>query len=154
MKITDSEGLNQLLKGATPQSPKKPSNTAEFKTMLSESLGETNQNEKVSEAPRLTELYSVPKIDDIKFQSGLVDKAARVIDLMELYTSSLSNPRKTLRDIEPELMRFVQEAQSLHDECLKTSDPDTEMKNITESLLRTARLEALRFQRGDYLDTE
>ena len=51
-------------------------------------------------------------------------------------------------------MAFIEEAQSLHEEYISTGNTDDELRNIMEDLLRAARLEGARFQRGDYLDSE
>jgi hypothetical protein len=51
-------------------------------------------------------------------------------------------------------MTFIEEAHSLHEEYINSGNANTELKKIMEDLLRAARLEGTRFNRGDYLDSE
>lgn len=153
MKITSPEGLQQT----RPESihPKKDSvGSANFDNILRKAMDKPDANGNVQRASRLSEPRSVQSLGKPALQTGYLKKTSRVIDLMDTYANSLSNPQKTLKDIEPELMKFLEEAQSLHEDYLSAGKTNTELKNIMEDLLRAARLEGVRFQRGDYLDSD
>lgn len=154
MKITGPENLNQPIQVDAP-SPKDADRAADFSNMLREALDHSDAPGSVQKSAPLSEPRIVQGYGDSSFQdAGLAEKASRAIDLLDAYANALSNPHKTLRDIEPELTAFVSEAQSLYDAYLETDRDDPQLDTIMEELLRTARLEGLRFQRGDYLDTQ
>ncbi len=153
MKITGPENLNQPIQEGHP-SPKGPDQAANFDNMLRDALGHSDSSGGVQNSAQLSEPLAVQGCRGPSFETtSLADRASGVIDLLDSYASALSDPHKTLRDIEPELTAFVSETQSLHEAYLETDRDDPRLDAIMEELLRTARLEGLRFQRGDYLDT-
>lgn len=154
MKIIGPENLQQSHPGSTPGT-KNSVGTANFGNMLQDAMDQTESANGVQKAAPLAEPKAVQGIGQQAFQpAGLVDRTSRAIDLLETYSKALSDPQKTLRDIEPELTAFVNETESLYDEYLQTSHDDPQLKSVMEDLLRTAKLEDIRFRRGDYLDTE
>jgi hypothetical protein len=153
MKITNPEGIQQA-RTEKAHSKKDPLGAANFSYALSEALKKPDLTEGAQETFRLSEPRSIQNLGKANLQTDYVDKTSRVIDLMDAYANSLSNPQKTLNDIEPELTTFIEEARNLHDKYANSENATPELKNIIEDLLRTARLEAARFQRGDYLDSE
>lgn len=154
MKITGPDSLQQIQPGNIPTS-KGPGKKTGFGNMLREALGQPNPAGGVQSGDRLTEPRAVQNIGQQPAQpGGLANRTSRAIDLLENYSRALSDPQKTLREIEPELTAFVSETESLYDDFLKTNRDDPLLKNVMEELLRTARLEGIRFRRGDYLDTE
>lgn len=154
MKISGPESLQQTQPGSTPGT-KKTGKTADFGNMLQEALNQPNTTGDVQKTPQLSEPQAVQNIGLPAFHpDSIVDRTSRAIDLLETYSEALSDPQKTLRDIEPELAAFVNETESLYDEYLETGHDDPRLKRVMEDIVRTARLEGIRFQRGDYLDTE
>jgi len=153
MKITGPEGLQQT-QPEKVHLRKDPVGSTGFGNVLREALGQPKVNGDIHGTSRLSEPRSVQSPGGPALQSGFIDKTSRVINLMDTYAKSLSNPKKTLKDIEPELLAFIEEAQSLHEEYVTSGNTNTELKTIMVDLLRAARLEGARFQRGDYLDPE
>lgn len=154
MKIIGPENLQQTQPGSTP-AQKRPGDTTGFGNMLREALDQPNSMEGSRDAAPLSEPRAVQNIGQQAFHAdSIVDRTSRAIDLLETYSKALSDPQKTLRDVEPELTAFVSETESLYNEYLLAGNDNPRLKNVMEDLLRTARLERIRFQRGDYLDTE
>lgn len=154
MKITGPESLQQTQPGSAPGA-EEPGKTADFGNMFREALDQPKSTGDLQKSVPLSEPRAVQNIGQPAFQpESLVDRTSRAIDLLEIYSKALSDPQKTLRDIEPELTAFVSETQSLYDEYLEKAHNDPRLKSVMEDLLRTAQLENIRFQRGDYLDTE
>lgn len=154
MKIIGPDSLQQIRPGSTSTS-KGPGKTTGFGNTLREALNQPNPADGVQRGARLSEPRAVQNIGQQPVQPGsLADRTSRAIDLLENYSNALSDPQKTLREVEQELTAFVSETESLHDAYLKTNREDPLLKNVMEELLRTARLEGIRFRRGDYLDTE
>ena len=153
MKITGLEGQPQVRPGP-PHSPDSPG-SADFNKLLRESLEPDDTETRIQKKAPLAEPRSIQNIGRLSpLPSEFESRTARVIDLMDRYAQSLSDPGKTLKDIEPDLLKFIEEARSLHETYLKTENTDTRLTRIMEDLHRTSRLEAVRFQRGDYLDSE
>lgn len=154
MKIIGPESLQQTKPGSTP-ARKHPNDTANFGNVLRETLDRPNSTDDIQGASHLSEPRAAQNIGQQAFQpENFADRTSRAIDLLEIYSKTLSDPQKTLRDIEPELTAFVKETESLYDEYLQTGHDDPRLKSVMEDLLRTAQLEGIRFRRGDYLDTE
>ena len=153
MKITNPEGLQQT-RPEKVHSKKDSVDSTSFDNELLKALGKPDMNNDIRKTARLSEPRFVQRLGEPGLQAGYVDKTSRVINLMDTYAKSLSDPKKTLKDIEPELMTFIEEAQSLHEEYISTGNTNDDLKNIMEDLLRAARLESVRFHRGDYLDSE
>lgn len=153
MKITTPEGLQQ----ARPEkvhSQKVTVGSGSFEGAMREALEKQNVDGAIKKTAHLSEPRPIQNFGEPRFQTAYIDRTSRVIDLMDTYAKSLSNPGKTLKEIEPELMMFIDEAQSLHEEYINSGNTNRELKNIMEDLLRAARLESARFNRGDYLDSE
>jgi hypothetical protein len=153
MKITDPEGLQQNYPEKIRQDKDRIGSNS-FNNILKETLWEKDPNDTIQKASHLSEPLSIQPFNEMTLGTDYVDRTSRLIDLMDAYTKSLSNPQKTLKDIEPELLTFIEEAQNLHEAYANSGSPNAELKAIMEALLRTARLEGARFQRGDYLDSE
>ena len=154
MKITGPENLSQTIPGNSP-SAKPPDRAANFSDMLRETLNQSGSSGAAQKTSSLSEPKAVQNLSQSSFGSAsFTDRASRVIDLLDSYTSALSNPHQTLREIEPQLMTFVNETHSLYEAYLESDRGDPVLKSIMEDLLRTAKLEGIRFQRGDYLDRD
>lgn len=91
---------------------------------------------------------------EVANQPSILSKTQEVIDLMDLYADALSDPKKSLKEIEPTLNNFVNEAESVHQAYSQNESKSGELTRILDDLRRAARLEQIRFRRGDYLDTE
>jgi hypothetical protein len=153
MKITNPDGLQQLHQESTQPLKKSPGDS-DFNRALQKAMAFPDAKNAVKHSTGLSEPRAVSGIGKPTLQTSYINKTTRVISLLDQYTKSLSNPEKTLKDIEPELMQFIDEAETLHEDYLKTTNPDTGLKTIMDDLLRAARLESIRFQRGDYLDSD
>jgi hypothetical protein len=154
MKIIGPDTLQKAQPESTHTS-KRNDKTTHFDNLLRETI---DPKDSTGAAPKGTPLSEPRAAQNIGEQSvsadSLLGRTSRAIDLLETYTKALSDPQKSLRAVEPELLAFVNETRSLYDEYLETDQDDPRLKSVMEDLLRTARLEGIRFQRGDYLDPE
>ncbi len=152
MKTTGLENI-QPLPSKVPQPQKHAGRTADFENMLRKTLDHSNSPGTSTNCIGLSEPRALQNFGQSTLQSeNLTDKASRAIDLLEEYSNALSDPRETLKDIEPKLSAFINETESIYKQYTETDTDNAEMKDIMESLLRTARSEAVRFRRGDYVD--
>lgn len=153
MKITGPEGLQQP-RPEKDHLKKDPIGAIGFGNALRKALETPDMNSEVRKLSRLAEPHAAERFGEPVLEPVYIDKTSRVINLMDAYARSLSNPQKTLKDIEPDLTAFIKEARSLREEYMNAGNANPELMTILEDLLRTARLEGVRFQRGDYLDPE
>lgn len=154
MKITGPDNLQQPQPGST-HSPKGTDQASGFRDMLRETIdqpGPTSAAQKASPLPEPRAIHNAGQ--QLLQPASLTESASKAIDMLDSYSKALANPGKTLRDIEPELKAFVHQTESLYEEYLDSGQDDPMLKSVMDELLRTARLEDVRFQRGDYLDTE
>lgn len=153
MKIIGPEGLQQPKQDETRASKDLRSGEA-FGDMLQRAVGRDGASSTVQKNATLSEPQAIRSFVSPAIQSGdFTGEASRAIDLLETYSDALSNPQKTLKDIEPTLSAFISETESMYNDYIESGNENAELKEIMESLLRTARSEAVRFQRGDYLDS-
>jgi hypothetical protein len=154
MKITKPEGLPQV----PPQintTKAKQTETSEFARALQKAAQAKSPAGAMPLTPqRLAEPRPVSMPTAISNQPSILSKAQEVIDLMDFYANSLSDPQKSLKDIEPALNSFVNEAENVHNEYTQNTKTSGELTRILDDLRRAARLEQIRFRRGDYLDSE
>jgi hypothetical protein len=153
MKITGPETTIQPGQVESP-TPDTPGRSLTFGNMLQEAMDHSDATGPVQKPAPLSEPLAIQGSEGLSFKTAdFAQRTSRAIDLLDSYTNALAAPHKTLRDIEPELKAFVSEAQSLYEDYRETPHDDPQFDAIMEELLRAARLEELRFQRGDYLDT-
>jgi hypothetical protein len=153
MKIIgpDSPQQTQQVKS---NSPSPSDNGGDFGNMFQKVFHQGDSASTVQKSTSLSEPMAVqPFVPVSSGTSNLADKASQAIDLLESYSNALSDPRKSLKDIEPALSAFIDETESMYRDYTESDNDDAELKEVMDSLLRTARSEAVRFQRGDYLDS-
>lgn len=154
MKITKPDGLPPV----QPKFNTGEGNKAEmsdFQKVLQKATQKMAPAGAMPLTPRgLAEPTPISMPTDISNQSSILNKTQEVIDLMDNYANSLSDPQKTLKEIEPTLNSFVNEAENVHREYVRHENKSGELTKILDDLRRAARLEQIRFRRGDYIDSE
>ena len=83
--------------------------------------------------------------------TGIVDKTENLLEMMESYTRSMEDPKKSLKDMAPLIDTIQQEASNLVAETDKKVPGDTALKKIVNEFAVTANVEYLKFYRGDYI---
>ena len=81
----------------------------------------------------------------------VLQHAYDILDLLEQYSQALHNSHMTLKGIEPILTRIDQEVKGLELQSRDDVAQDDELARIVNEIAVTARVEALKFQRGDYI---
>ena len=92
-----------------------------------------------------------PLLDRGLVEHSVLQHAYDVLDLLEEYSQALHNSHMTLKAIEPILTRIEQEVKGLEVQSGANVAQDDELAGIVNEIAVTARLEALKFQRGDYI---
>jgi hypothetical protein len=77
--------------------------------------------------------------------------ASKVLDILEEYAQALENPQKSLKSIEPIVIRMQQELKGLDVRSMSHAGQHEELAELVNQIAITASVEALKFQRGDYI---
>lgn len=151
MKIDDN---HQILKNLYPgnKSDPQPALGDKFGDILKETMG-TGKQKVVGPRPT-TFVNSLAGIQPTAtFDSDrhvALDRVENLIDLLDQYRQKLSDPRITLKTIDPIIREIDQQKEKLAP--LLDSLPDGEkLKDIVNKTLVTASLEITKFYRGDYI---
>ncbi len=100
-------------------------------------------------------LAAVSKADtqvQLDAKRALIDQSSQIMDLLDEYAGHLSNPAKSLKDLDP-LVRTIQKQVDLV--AAKAADPKyatDEIGAVVKDLALTANVAMLKFQRGDFID--
>ncbi len=93
---------------------------------------------------------SVPcKVSHVDRQT--LQHASRVLDVLEEYAQALQDPQETLKSIEPIVMRIQQELKGLDMRSAPYIGQHDDFAKLVDHIAVTARVEAFKFQRGDYV---
>ena len=74
--------------------------------------------------------------------------ASNILDLMEKYTQALNDPTRTLKSIQPIVEDMLTELNGLTGESSTHSE---ELASLVNEIAVAARVETIKFQRGDYI---
>lgn len=149
MKVRDVLG-NPIISTSKTKSDKKD-NAVSF----SEVLGATEENKSISAAPEPKSLDPVFGIEqtlmivpDLKSQG--MAKGEDLISILERYCEALADPSKSLRD----LGHDIESLEGTLNELLpiaKSLSPGDPLKGLLNELAITAKVESIKFERGEYL---
>jgi len=84
-------------------------------------------------------------------KADVIEHGNRILNLLDDYASELSDPRKTLKHIEPLVETIEKEAGLIETETAEKVQNDSELEMIIKDLTVTANVAAFKFNRGDYV---
>ena len=93
---------------------------------------------------------TLPQLQSLS-PAGVIQKADRLLDLLDNYSREIEDPEKTLKDIEPLIDTIKKDASLLLAETDNALPGDGELKQIAREAAVTANVEYLKFHRGDYI---
>jgi len=100
---------------------------------------------------KLSEVDPVKSPTSADPKTYLLDCSDKVLDLLDDYANELSNPLKTLKDIEPIVTRIEKEVDIIESKTAGMMPRDIGIEQFVRDLSVTAHVAVLKFQRGDYL---
>ncbi|MFH1146743.1 MAG: hypothetical protein V1736_03450 [Pseudomonadota bacterium] len=149
MKIRDVLG-NPII-STSKSKPDKTDDAAPF----SEILAAAEESKNVSPAvdprglePVLHIEQSMMILPDLKFQ-GLT-KGEELISVLERYCRALADPSRSLRDLGHDIASLEKKMEELLP-IAKSLSPGDPLKGILNELAITAKVESIKFERGEYL---
>ena len=101
---------------------------------------------------KLAAISKTDSQDHMAAKKALIDQSSRIMDLLDEYAGHLSNPAKSLKELDP-LVRTIQHQADLV--AAKAADPKyatDEIGAVVKELAVTANVAMLKFQRGDFID--
>ena len=100
------------------------------------------------------QLSSVPQTATLSLfeaRTELMNQGDKVLDLLEAYATELSNPEKTLKEIDPLARAIEKEVNIFESKRAGNPDIDEELEGFADALEITANVALLKFQRGDFI---
>jgi len=123
-----------------------------FAQVLNKAMDTVHANKCSEDAPAsVSEVAPVACSEFSSVGRPALQRASNLLDLMEEYAQALSNPRKTLRSIEPIVLRMEQALKGLDVQSLSYQRENDELARLVNQISVTASVEAFKFQRGDYI---
>lgn len=100
------------------------------------------------------QLTAIPPMEAqfcIDAKTDLMGQGDKVLDLLDAYTAELSNPEKTLKEIDPLATAIEEEMHVFETKRADQMGMDEEMEGFADALAITANVALLKFRRGDYI---
>ena len=131
----------------------KPAGQDEFSAMLKEAI-ESDPSKTVQGSKKSSMISSVAPIQFIPFfpvqNNPIVERTEKFLDLLEEYQNKLMEPRASLRDVHPLIEKLEKEKDALLP-LLDSLPQGDELREILNNALVTSAVEAIKFNRGDYV---
>ena len=100
---------------------------------------------------KLAEIHEITSPVPLDYKENMFEKSGKILYLLDEYGRGLSDPRKTLRDIEPLVERIREEVSTIETEPAEKIYHDHELAQLLKDVAVTANVAILKFDRGDYI---
>jgi hypothetical protein len=84
-------------------------------------------------------------------KTNVLNQGDKILNLLDDYGRVLTDPAKTLKEIEPLVERIEEEVSLFEVEAEQVGRDDEALTQITRDLATTAQVALLKFRRGDFL---
>jgi hypothetical protein len=123
---------------------------------FSETLKQASQSSaadpsKASHAAPLGEIQSVTPHHVGCSTQQIIKDTGRLLELLDRFSQDIGNPFKTLKEIEPTLKDLNAHADMLASASNEAASQDEDLKAIADRCHLRAKIEYLKFKRGDYI---
>lgn len=146
--IPDPISANPVI--SRQEKARQPSNDF-FKDSLNRAMGDRKATDSPAPPTALGEVRptSFHQIDSPA--QRIVSQTSQLLDLLDNYASNLNNPSRSLKDMAPLVDEINANANHLLQETGQMPDSDENLRQIASEAVMTARMELIRFNRGDYV---
>ena len=151
MKINGIDGI--VKNGIADKSAREePAANDDFKKILKASVERTAQHSAKVQQPLSINPISAIRMQPLspEIKHATVDRVEKLLNLLDIYRTQLSDPAMTLRKIEPAMNTIIKEKEQLSSVLDSLADDDG-LKDIVNRTLITASLEVIKYNRGDYI---
>jgi hypothetical protein len=87
----------------------------------------------------------------IDSRAGVLDQSDKILNLLDAYARTLTDPTMTLKDISPLVENIEKEVSSIEAEVSNKVHDDKEFGMFVKNLAVTANVAVFKFHRGDYV---
>ena len=84
-------------------------------------------------------------------KKDVLGRSDKILHLLDDYAKELTDPTRSLKDIEPLVENIRKEVSLIEDEAARKIKNDNELERIIKDLTITANVALLKFHRGDYI---
>lgn len=99
---------------------------------------------------KMSEINATTPQTPIDIKANLLDHGDRILNLLDIYRRELTDPAKTLKDIEPLVAKIEKETSLIEAETANKVHND-ELGGLIKDLVVTSNVAVLKFYRGDYI---
>lgn len=100
---------------------------------------------------RLSQTNPAFAADGAESKAVFLEQGGRVLDLLDDFAQALADPQKTLKDLEPLMVKVEAEAKPLEPAAGSEGDSDQGLPRLLGDVSLLAHVAAMKFRRGDYL---
>ena len=125
-------------------------NLYEAKSLSSQKINKDNRFKQIFNQ-KLTDIDATASRTSLDFKRDAVNQSDRILHLLDDYARELTDPSKTLKDIEPLVESIKKEVNTIEAEAAEKVDNDNELERIIKDLTITANVAISKFHRGDYV---
>ena len=134
-----------------PRAHVKKTTTDCFQDSLAKALETKATTESSQHLPALPEIQPNAYLNLETQAEKIVHRTSHLLDLLGRYAEDLDNPAKSLKGIAPLLDTITEKADDLIRETENMGAPDEKLRKIASDVALTARMERIKFNRGDYI---
>lgn len=127
--------INQTSQGKVAP-PTRKQGTTGFEKVFTEKLGEIN---------------SISQNNSVEEKVKILEHGDKILNLLDDYGKVLTDPSKSLKEIEPLVDRIEEEVSLFEVEAEKIDSDDKLLDRLTHDLSTTAQVALFKFRRGDFL---
>ena len=131
----DIKEINELHRVKLPSS-NRASNNKGFQEIIDKKMSEIN-------APT----FQVGN----EIKAAVVENSEKILNLLDTYANALTDPSKTLKDIEPLVESIEKGVRHIESEAIDKIPQGDELNGIIKDLTVTANVALFKFHRGDYV---
>ena len=86
-----------------------------------------------------------------QMKATVVENSEKILELLDTYANALTDPSKTLKDIEPLVESIEKGVRHIEREAVDKIPQGDELNEIIKDLAVTANVALFKFHRGDYI---
>ena len=125
-------------------------NLYQAKSLSSQKTNKDNKFKQIFNQ-KLTEIHSTAPQTPLDCKRDVLNQSDKILHLLDDYARELTDPAKTLKDIEPLVESIRKEVNSIEAEAAEKVYNDNELERIIKDLTITANVAISKFHRGDYV---
>jgi len=125
-------------------------NLYQAKSLSSQKINKDNRFKQIFDQ-KLAGIHAATSQIPLDCKRDVLDQSDKILHLLDDYARELTDPAKTLKDIEPLVESIRNEVSLIEDEAAKKVYNDNELEKIIKDLTITANVAISKFHRGDYI---